>query len=403
MPPTLLAVAITGGLRRTLKTRSVRYWLAFLFWLCLATLFSSWRGGSANAVLLYFKGEFLMLFAACGLAMTWKEYTLIAKTLFLAAGTDLFVGRVFMSQLGDRIALNLGGSTIANSNDFAVHMILMMAFLLYAILLPKAPMLLRLACFPLLAYGVYLILSAGSRGALVAMAVFALFAFAMGSGRQRLILIGATPVMAMVAITAIPRTTLLRLSTITSDTTDREVQADAEGSAEARRALFIKSVEYTVQHPVFGVGPGIFSDFEGGESQRAGRHGMWHETHNSFTQISSECGIPALLLFLAAIGSAFRLAWKTYRQSRGNPRNGDIAAASLSLMLGIVGFLSAAMFANFGYRFYEPALCGLCIVLYSAAQHEMAARQAGAPAHRVAARSLVPHRSFRFGSATQVL
>jgi hypothetical protein len=58
--------------------------------------------------------------------------------------------------------------------------------------------------------------------------------------------------------------------------------------------------------------------------------------------------------------------------------NADIAAAAFSLLLGIIGFLVAATFLNLGYRFYEPAFCGLCIVVSSAAQHEMAARQARA-------------------------
>ena len=122
----------------------------------------------------------------------------------------------------------------------------------------------------------------------------------------------------------------------------------------------------------------------------AGHRGMWHETHNSYTQISSECGIPALIFFVSAVVSAYRLALKTYRLARANPGNCGIAATAFSLMLGIIGFMSVIMFANFGYRFYEPALCGLCVMMYTAAQHEMAARKFKAAATPAPAPLWVP-------------
>ena len=377
MPPALLGVAFTGGFQRLFKAKSSRYWALFLVWLCLSAVFSAWRGGSAHELYLYVKGEYLMLFVTGGLVMTWKEFRLVMYTMFLAAVTDLAVGRMFMRNSMDRIDFNMGGSTIANSNDFAVHLILMTAFLLYMLLIPKAPTVVRLACLPMLGYAGFLILSTGSRGAMVALVIFVLFTAVMGTARQRIFVVAAVPVMAIVILAVMPRDTLLRLSAFGSDSGSGSdlVLEEAGGSSEMRRALLIKSLEYTIQHPLFGVGPGRFSDFEGGESQREGRKGLWHETHNSFTQISSECGIPALLFFLAALISAFRLALKTYRRSRENPANIDISVAAFCIMLGMVGFMAAATFANFGYRFYEPAMCGLCIVMYEAARREMDSRQ----------------------------
>jgi O-antigen ligase len=373
MPPALLGVAFTGGLRRLFKANSSRYWMAFLLWCCLSAAFSAWRGGSIMEVYAYFKGEYLMLFLAGGLAMTWKEFQLVMNTLFLAAVTDLVVGRVFMKGSMDRMDLNMGASTIANSNDFAVHLILMTAFLLY-MLLGKAPAVIRFACLPMLAYAGFLILSTGSRGAMVALIIFVLFTGVMGTTRQRVFVVAAVPVMAVVILAVIPRATLLRLSAFGSGGGGDLVLEEAEGSSELRRTLLLKSLQYTVQHPIFGVGLGRFSDFEGGESQREGKRGMWLETHNSFTQISSECGIPALLLFVAGLVSAFLLALKTYRRSRGTPADTDISVAAFCMMLGMVGFLAAATFANFGYRFYEPAWCGLCIVMYEAARRELDSR-----------------------------
>jgi O-antigen ligase len=375
MPPAILGVILTGGMRRTIAATSGKLWLAFLAWMFIAAPTSSWLGGSVQHDYSYLKAEYLMLFITAGLAMTWKECLLVMYTLVGAALTDLLVGRTFANQTSDRMDLAMGGSTIANSNDFAAHLILMMAFLLFLAMAPKIPAILRLVCIPAVAYGIFLVLGSGSRGALIALVVAAIFTFVMGSSKLRMILVITLPLAAVIIVAALPRATFLRLGTLVSDSGDAAVQGDAEGSSEARRALFKKSIEYTFLHPVFGVGPGRFSDYEGGESQKAGQRGMWHETHNSFTQISSECGIPALIFFVAAIVSAFRLALKTYRQARLSPMNADISAAMFCLMLGIIGFMSAITFANFGYRFYEPAMCGLCIAMYGAAQHEMAARK----------------------------
>lgn len=379
MPPALLAVVGTGGIRRTLQANSARFWMAFLAWLCLATPFSAWRGGSFAEVVAYAKAEFTMLFVIAGLVMTWKECKLVMYTLALAGMSDLVISDIFVKQDIHRVDLAMGGSTISNANDLAAHLILMMALLLYLVIAPRIPTILRLVCMPMIAYGCFVIVRTGSRGAVVALGICVLFSFVMGTLKYRLALAVLVPILVLAIVPLLPRSTIERLSTLTSDTSsidDASVRSDAEGSSEMRRELLEKSLQYTALHPLFGVGPGQFSSYEGGESTHNGQRGMWHETHNSLTQISSECGIPALIFFLCAIVSGFRLVLKTYRLASKNPANADIRAAAFILMLGIVGFMSAAFFLSLAYRFYEPALCGLCIVLYNAAQHEMAARQA---------------------------
>jgi len=36
-------------------------------------------------------------------------------------------------------------------------------------------------------------------------------------------------------------------------------------------------------------------------AKAAGEHGNWHETHNTYTEISGECGIPALIFALVGL------------------------------------------------------------------------------------------------------
>ena len=141
-----------------------------------------------------------------------------------------------------------------------------------------------------------------------------------------------------------------------------------------RRYLLEKSILYTLQFPVFGVGMAQFGVYEGEHNQVVGTHGYWHEAHNTYTQISSECGIPALVLFIAGIVSTFLLVNRVYRQARKRPECEDIRIATFCIMLAMTTYCTAITFVNFGYFFYLPAMSSLAIAVYRAAQDEFASR-----------------------------
>jgi O-antigen ligase len=141
--------------------------------------------------------------------------------------------------------------------------------------------------------------------------------------------------------------------------------------------LFQQSVTYTLQHPLFGVGPDQFANFEGHDRTSQGQQGLWHATHSSFTQVSSECGIPALIFFLCGIGSAVVLVARVYRQARRKAYK-DLANASLCYLASMAGFLGALTFLSGAYTFELPAMVGLGIAISMGASREMAARSSQA-------------------------
>jgi O-antigen ligase len=183
---------------------------------------------------------------------------------------------------------------------------------------------------------------------------------------QRLLAFVAALVLAASLPAILPGATMDRLSSLFG-TEHRE----ADESAGSREYLFWKSVDYTFQFPLFGVGPEQFPNYEGAESRREGKLGSWHQTHNTFTQISSECGVPALLLFLAGLVSAFRLGSNVYRRAR-TAGQVDIANVSFYYMLSMIGFLSASLFLSLAYTFRFPAMIGFGIALYLCAQPYLA-------------------------------
>jgi len=187
--------------------------------------------------------------------------------------------------------------------------------------------------------------------------------------RQRAILIAASVILGMGLVVVLPHSTINRLSALFG-----EEHKEADESAASRMYLFKQSVLYTIQHPIFGVGPDQFSNFEGKTSLSQGQHGNWHVSHCGFTQVSSECGIPALFFFVASLGTAMIVVNRSYRKARAQG-NAEVANACLCYLLAMVGFLTAITFLANAYGFYLPAMVGLSGVLASAANAKLAAEE----------------------------
>ena len=115
--------------------------------------------------------------------------------------------------------------------------------------------------------------------------------------------------------------------------------AFAYDSYQARQQLFWRSVEITAQHPLFGVGPGNFQVISG----------MWHETHNSYTQMSSEAGIPALVFYLVILGCGLKNIKRAKQLSR-NRKEFQVLAGGLNASLA--GFVVGSFFASDAYQFF---------------------------------------------------
>jgi O-antigen ligase len=365
-PPAILGLLLTGGIGRTFKMRTSLYWMAFLGWMIIDVPFSSWRGGSLAFLIQYIRTDVPLLFILAGLAVTWQECRRFLYAITLGAVMIVAAGRLFvvMDYGGERLSLAFG--SISNSNDYAAHLLFAIPFLLFVITSPKVHTALRVLAGLFAAYGVYLILATASRGAAVALAVSGVYLLWRGTLRLRVALLVGVPVLATVVTIALPDAVLSRLSTLTTSSEDAD-NVEAAESARLRRSLLETGIRYTLENPIFGVGPEQFSSFEGKNEHTLGGHGYWRSPHSILTQVSSECGLPALAFYLCAIGSTFVLLHNLQRSAR-KTGNTELWSASLWVSTSLVGFLSAAVFLNLAYSFYLPALSGLTISMYLAAR-----------------------------------
>jgi O-antigen ligase len=360
--PALLGVLLTGGIRRVFHARVAIYWMCFAAWIAIAVPFSTWRGGSAQTVMTYLRTDFLMIFVVGGLAVGWDEARLMLKTIAAASLVNLVTSQVFgQTDSNERVSLTVG--TVANSNDFSGHLLFVLPFLLWIVLSGNWKVS-RLIATLGSGYCVYIILSSGSRGAALALMMGTVWLIVASPGHLRIPLILGSIGAVMLSIILLPQLTVRRIFSFSDSTATQE----AALSSHIRERLLMDSLRFTAENPLFGVGPGQFSTNEGKNTRGTREAGLWFQTHNTLTQIASECGLPGLVFYLAGIISTALLLGRLYKQVRGSPELQEVISALFCMRLSMIMYCTAILFLNFGYFFYLPAMAGLAVVLSGAVQ-----------------------------------
>ena len=143
---------------------------------------------------------------------------------------------------------------------------------------------------------------------------------------------------------------------------------DAAGSSEARLQLLLDSVYLTFAHPIFGVGPDDFQVAQNDLAVKRGQaYGLWHVTHNTYTELSCEMGIPGLLIYLAFLLQCWRVLFLHYSQEIHFRRMLCRMMARV-LQAAFLVMVTVAFFESFGYDTNIPIVAGLIAALSFVAQ-----------------------------------
>ncbi len=104
----------------------------------------------------------------------------------------------------------------------------------------------------------------------------------------------------------------------------------------------------TLHHPIFGVGPGDFSFVSWDERKAAtGAGGESLVSHNTYTQISSETGLPGFFFFAASLVLSFRYAYRSYRESAETDT--ELSACARYLIYSSGALFAGIFFLSVGY------------------------------------------------------
>ena len=201
------------------------------------------------------------------------------------------------------------------------------------------------------------------------------------AGKIKMLVVMAA--MILVAVLVLPPKVYLRYVGMISDTTDADVvELDvAEASSEARLSLLQESLWMTLRHPLLGVGPGNFAVVENDTARAKGyARGSWHETHNMYTQVSSENGVLAALMYIAVLVLGLRATRRTIQVAKQHPKSHDVEKAAFWMRVATIMFAVSGSFLSVGYSDILPLMSGLAIALELAVLNEVrvASKTAGA-------------------------
>jgi O-antigen ligase len=381
----MLCVAVSGRVTAVLKHGVSLMFIALTLWDAACVPFAVWPGGAARILM----GDWLVaaftVFLAAGLVANHRQFPKIAHVIAYAS-IILAAVALGMNSLSVENRLMLPGSRYTNPNDLASILLTAMPFLGFMAVRTgngiRRPLALGGAVLILL-----VVSRTGSRAALIAgaVAMVALF-FRIGAMQKvKLVVVGVVAFGILAA--TLPGQLAERFTTVfgSEDVYDQprdEVLRSSIESAYSRRMLLMDSLTVTWEHPVFGVGLGNFPVAQNDLAKARGEAmGNWHLTHNTYTQVSSESGVPGLALFLLALLFSFRAISRVLRMTAAStsPAGRDIRMFAVSLRISLLVFLTCAFFASLAYLPILTALCGLTISLELCTRGFVAA--AGPPPH----------------------
>ncbi|MGH9353493.1 MAG: O-antigen ligase family protein [Terriglobia bacterium] len=287
----LIAFVMSLGRMKEGLPKEVFYLILLLAQLFLASIFSPvWKGNAVMQSVEFAKMVLIVMVITLAVASLAR----LRKLIFVQTASVIAVALISIKSghlVNGRLFGALNGM-YSNPNDLAIALVLSLPLCLVFLFRAKG-ILRKLVWTAAVLAMIFAIFRTGSRSGFIALVVAAFFCiWDFGIKGRRLYLPVLAVIVGMVAFVIAGSTVKQRLSETFSSNGPQE---SAYGSAVARRQLLVRSLEVTAEHPLFGVGPGDFQAISG----------HWQPTHNVYTALSAEGGIPALILFLMIYWRAF--------------------------------------------------------------------------------------------------
>ncbi len=304
-----VATLFSGRILQFLRTGVGRWLAALTVWVAITIPFSTWRGGSAPFIVDALR-SFVFAVSIIGLIsqlpQVYRLLRVIAYSILVGALLSFIYGQLSYG----RLVLSQG--TFGDPNQYAMTLLFSLPF--WILLAKNTSGVLKLIPFACMAPIFVAFLRTGSRGAGIGFVAFCLALFWKTPSSRKvplLLLLGAALTIGLAFLPNYVRDRYMTFfsadSAVATNEAERERIEGADiGSSEARLTLLISSIEMTLRYPIFGVGPGQFSYQVWLQRKEQGKGSLYNETHNTFTQVSSELGIPGLILFIGVLITSIR-------------------------------------------------------------------------------------------------
>ena len=380
----LLTAVLTGGVLLVLRSPIGILMTLLTGWFIVTVPFSTHRGGSMELLSEGWMRSYLcfvLVLAICSRPLYVRR---VIHTLAWSVLVASLLAMAYGIAPHGRIQLPFG--LLSGPNELAGAMVIGMLYWMFILFDPGAGKLYRVfsiaASLPIM----LILIKTGSRGGLLTLAVaFAIMFLRFSLGRKIGVALGSI-VLVIMAFVVLPDDLRRRYTTyFQSDLQSPEAVDidDPTGSTESRLYLLERSIQFTLEHPIVGVGLSQYAPQEDVAARKEGkRKGSWLGTHNTYTQISSETGIPGLAIFLAILIMAVRnISW-ILRTAGSLPGvyGQTLVNAGQALQTVLVAYLVMFLFEHTAYLPLWPTLVGMIAALRSSLELELPYRQAATPA-----------------------
>jgi O-antigen ligase len=378
----LLMVLLSRAFVTALKNRIGLALLGFTMWFIVTIPFSIWRRGSLDFFRENWFAAFVMYLAVGGLIGNFRQCRRAANTVAMGLFVFTIIALLFGTMETGRLFLPQG--KFANPNEMAQALLLGVPLWWFILIATRSPVT-KVFAFGVLLLMLYTVTKTGSRGAFVALAFLVGMAFLRTTFTGKVKLVAVVCTMVVVGALIVPSRLLKRYTTFAEDTEavanpNDAMTVNALASTGDRKALLIRSIKFTIYHPIFGVGPGMFPVADNDIARSDGRlKGTWMGTHNSYTQVSSEMGIPGLLFYVSALVFSLRDTHRLFKATRHDPRLHQVSSLALGLNFTLIAYGVTVFFAHIAYTSMLSVLAGLAASLVRTADIEIQRLTAGTP------------------------
>lgn len=275
--------------------------------------------------------------------LTGLIYLSFAVSILLSIYSVIDYAEGNLSVDGYRVKPMIGG-IFGNPNDMAIHLVTMVPIAL-GMAFGSKNILKRLALLGAAVLFVAAIVVTYSRGGFLGLMGAALvFTFILGRKKKGVaifVLILAAGLLMAIA----PGNYLGRVLSIFG------LAGDPTGSAAARKTVLIHSLIVAIRNP-FGVGMGNY------------RFMAPHDavSHNAYTQVATEMGIPALIVYILFMVMSLRRLKQIEKDDSAFGKRAYYL--SVGLRAGLVGYMISSFFASVAYQWYVYYLVGFSFALW---------------------------------------
>lgn len=272
----------------------------------------------------------------------------VSCALSIAAVNDYAAGRL---DLGGQRIKGMFGGLFDNPNDLALHLVTIIPIAISLLFGSRAlfKKFFFAASAILMSAGVVVTFSRSGLLALVCMG--SVLAWRIGQ-RKKWLIVMVLPVILTGFIILAPGGYGSRITTTTDE------------SIASRTDDFKRSILISLRHPLLGVGLGNYILFSNSN----------HATHNSYSQVSSEIGFAAMVIYILFQIAALKELRNVSRETSGNRRKSHYYYLAVGLEASLIGFMVGSFFASVAFLWYVYFLVGYasCLVrLYRASDEHI--------------------------------